>query len=95
MLTDVADYLSVVPGYGIVKLVAPSYIVNEKLSDVGFGQGGKWEIAVILIQRDKEILISPIPKEVIQANDILILAGSDDKIEKLLVDAKKQQNNGK
>lgn len=88
-LSDVSDYMSVAKGYGIGKLKAPPHLVGEKLSELGFGPKGKWEVVVLLIQREKEIIVNPGQREVIKTDDILILAGSDDKLEKLLVEAKK------
>ncbi len=88
-LSGVSDYMSVAEGYGVVKLMAPEHIVGEKLSELGFGPKGKWEVVVLLIQREKEIIVNPGQREVIKSDDVLILSGSDDKIEKLLVEAKK------
>jgi len=90
-LSNVWDYMSVAPGYGVAKLTAPSYLVGEKLSQVGFGPKGKWEVAVLLIQRGKEVIVTPGQGEVIQPDDILIVAGNDDKLERLLAEAKKNK----
>lgn len=88
-LSDVSDYMSVAKGYGVAKLKAPQHLVGEKLSELGFGPKGKWEVVVLLIQREKEIIVNPGQREVIKTDDILILAGSDDKLERLLAEAKK------
>jgi trk system potassium uptake protein TrkA len=84
ILKDVTDYMTVVSGYGIAKLVPPEHLVGSKLSDIGFGPKGKWEVAVLLIQRENEIIVNPGQKETIKEDDILIIAGGDDKLEKLL-----------
>jgi len=88
-LRDVADYMPVVEGYGVTKLMSVPHLVGKKLSDVGFGPRGKEGVAVLLIQRGKEVIITPGQREAIEQNDVLILAGSDDKLEKLLDEAKK------
>ena len=89
-LSGVSDYISLSPGYGISKLKVPAYLVKGKLSELGFGSKGKYEVAVLLIQREQEIIVTPSQAEVIKEEDVLILAGRDDNIEKLLADAKKQ-----
>ncbi len=90
-LAEVSDYMSVVPGYGVAKLAAQPYLVGEKLSDLGFGYKGKWEVAVFLIQRGDEVIVTPTPGQKIEAGDILVLAGSNDNLEKLLAEAKKNK----
>ena len=90
-LSGVSDYMSVVQGYGVSKLKVPSYLVREKLSDVGFGPKGRFEVGVLLIQRQKEVIITPGQGEIIQPDDVLILAGRDDNVEKLLAEAMKRK----
>jgi trk system potassium uptake protein TrkA len=90
-LSDVSDYLSVAQGYGVVKLMAPQYLVGKRLSEIGFGPKGRREVAVLLIQRKKEVIVTPGQGEVIDPEDVLILSGSDDNIEKLLTEAKKNK----
>ena len=89
-LSGVSDYISLSQGYGVSKLKVPSYLVKGKLTELGFGSKGKYEVAVLLIQRGQEIIVTPSQAEVIKEEDILILAGRDDNIEKLLADAKKE-----
>lgn len=85
-LAHVSDYMAVAPGYGIAKLKAPPQIVGQKLSELGCGPKGKWEVALLLLQREKEILVNPSQREVIEPDDMLVLAGNHDKLEKLLVE---------
>jgi trk system potassium uptake protein TrkA len=92
-LTDVSDYMSIVDRYGIAKLLAPPELVGHKLSEIGFGPGSRSEVAVLLIQRKKEVIINPGTEEAIQAGDVLVLAGNDDNVERLLTEAKKTKNN--
>ncbi len=90
-LSGVSDYMSIAQGYGVSKLRVPKYLTGVTLSDVGFGAKGKFEVAVLLILREAEVLITPAQAEVIKPGDILILAGQDDNIEKLLVEAEKER----
>jgi trk system potassium uptake protein TrkA len=90
-LSYVWDYMSVTEGYGIAKLSTPEYLEGQRLSDVGFGPKGKWGVAVLLIQRAEEVIVTPSQSEVIKPYDALIVAGSDDKIEGLLAEASKSK----
>jgi len=90
-LFDVSDYMSLSPGYGVSKLEAPHYFVGRKLNELGFVKKGKWEVAVFLIMRDDEIIVSPCQNETVKADDVLIIAGSHDNLEKLLAEAKKNE----
>lgn len=94
-LSDVSDYMSLTRVYGIAKLTAPPYFVGTKLSELGCGPKGKWEVAVFLILRGNEVILSPRQGEVVQANDVLVVAGSHDNLEKLLIEARKRKVEGK
>ncbi|MDD5287601.1 MAG: TrkA family potassium uptake protein [Dehalococcoidales bacterium] len=90
-LTDVSYYMPLVQEYGVAKMKAPPYLVGGRLAELGFGPKGKWEIAVLLIQREKEIIVTPGQQETIKSGDTLIVAGNNDRLEKLLEEAKKNQ----
>ena len=88
-LAEVSYYMPLVPGYGVARMTAPAYLVGEKLTDLGFGPKGKWEVAIVLIQREKEIIVTPSQQETIREGDVLVVAGNNDNLEKLLQAAKK------
>jgi trk system potassium uptake protein len=94
-LRDAIDYMLIVHGYGISKIPALPHLVGETLSNLGFGPKGKAEAAVLMIQRKNEVLVTPEPGEIIKSGDIIVIAGNDDKVEKLLSEAKKntKENN--
>lgn len=94
-LLAVSDYMSISEGYGIARLTAADYLVSEKLSDLGFGYKGKWETAVLLIQRGDEVIVTPTPGTKVEAGDVLVLAGNNDKLEKLLEEARKNREKSK
>jgi len=95
-LPEISYYMPLVADYGVTRMSAPAYLVGEKLSDLGFGPRGKWEIAVMLIQREKEIIVTPSQQELVRTGDIIVLAGNNDNLEKLLEEARnKQQANNK
>ncbi len=90
---EIMDYIPLGEGYGVAKFEAPSYLVGRTLEDIGFGPAGKRNVAVLLLQRGKEAIVSPSLQEVVSLVDILIVAGSDDRIEKLLIEAEENNEN--
>lgn len=90
-LTDVLDYISVGPSYGVAKLAVPPHFIGKTLSELGLGHRGRLEVPVLLIQRRNEVIVTPDRSEVVKTDDILVVAGSDDKLEQLLTEAKKKQ----
>lgn len=90
-LGDIIDYIPVVPGYGVLKLIAPPYFIGETLSGLGFGAKGKWEVAVLLIQREKEVLLNPSNSETVHSGDTLVVAGNVDNLEELFAEAQKSK----
>jgi trk system potassium uptake protein len=89
MLTDVLDYMSVDPSYGVAKIAPPSSFVGRTLAELGLGPGGRWEVAVLLIRREREVIVGPDRMEVVRPDDIIIVSGSDVHLEQLLTEARK------
>ncbi len=90
-LRDVSDYMSVAEKYGVAKMKVPPYCVGKTLEGLGFGPEGKWELAALLVQRGKEVIVAPALSETLRENDILVASGRDEKLEQFLTDARKQQ----
>jgi trk system potassium uptake protein TrkA len=88
-LRDVTDFVPLGIGSGIVKARAPSSFVGRTLADIGFSTGAKNGVVVLMIQRGKEALVNPSVDEVISYIDILIIAGNNDEIEKIIEKAEK------
>lgn len=87
-LPDVLDYMSISHNYGVAKFVAQRYFAGKSLSDLGFGRGGRWGIAVLLIQREREAVVTPDRTEMVRTGDVLVVAGNDDKLEEFLAAAR-------
>jgi trk system potassium uptake protein TrkA len=83
-MRGVVDFIPLDNGSGIVKAKAPSYFVGKTLEDIGFGTGEGNKAVVLMIQRGKEGLINPGVDEVVSHIDVLIMAGDNSTIEKLL-----------
>ncbi len=95
MLTEVSDYMTITPSFGIAKYKVAPHLAGESLESLEIGRIGKWEVAALLIQREKEVIVTPDKAEVLQADDIMILSGSDDKLVKMLTDFRERKNNNK
>ena len=89
MLTQVLDYLPLAAAYGIAKVSPPNSFIGRTLAELGLGREGKWEIAVLIVQREREVIVTPDRMEVVRANDVLVVSGNDLKIEQMLVEARK------
>jgi uncharacterized protein with PhoU and TrkA domain len=63
--------------------------VGRTLAELGLGPGGRWEVAVLLIRREKEVIVGPDRMEVVRPDDIIIVSGSDVHLEQLLTEARK------
>jgi uncharacterized protein with PhoU and TrkA domain len=94
-LPDVLDYMFVAHSYGVAKIEAPQYFLGKKLQDLGFGRGGEKGVGVLMIQRGINAIVTPDRWEVVTKNDILIVAGSDDKLEQLLLEASEKTNDNR
>jgi trk system potassium uptake protein TrkA len=88
-LTQVLDYMPLAAAYGVAKVSPPNSFIGRTLSELGLGREGKWEIGVLLIQREREIIVTPDRMEVVRDNDILVVSGNDSKIEQMLTEARK------
>jgi len=93
-MRDVVDFIHLVNGSGIVKARAPEYFIGKTLEDIGFGTGTKNGAVVLMIQRGKEGLVNPSPQEVVSHVDVLIMAGNNADIERILEKSDQPVTNG-
>jgi trk system potassium uptake protein TrkA len=93
-LTEISEYMTITPSYGIAKYKVPPQLVGESLSALGLGQKGKWDVAPLLIQRGNEIIVTPDYSEVLENEDVLIFSGNDDMLEKMLGEFREKKRNG-
>jgi trk system potassium uptake protein TrkA len=83
-LKNQLDCISVVPGYCVARVEAFETLVDKRLSDLELGRGGTWDIVVLLIQRGREVIFNPPMMDVVKSGDVLMLAGTDENIDKWL-----------
>lgn len=87
ILGDIGGYMSLTPGYGVAKFQVKPFCAGQCLSDLGAGPRGRLAIAVLLIQRGKEVIVTPRESQTIDAGDVLIISGDDDKLAEFLAKA--------
>jgi len=90
LLIDVLDYMSVTQRYGISRVRALPYFVGKNLGELGFGRKGERGVAVLLIQREKEIIVAPAEKEIVRFDDVLVVGADDENLASLLSVAKRK-----
>jgi len=83
-VTHVVDYISVGAEYGVAKVTAPPHFVGKTLADLDLGRRGKLGVAVLLLQRQRDVIVAPDLAQVVKPDDVFILAGYDEKLEELL-----------
>jgi len=94
ILGNISEYMPVVSGYGIAKVEASPDFIGRTLSDLGVGPRGKHGVAVLIIKRENDVIVTPDRSEIIRQGDIIMIAGNDDKLTDLLFRAK-LDNNGR
>jgi|WetSurMetagenome_2_1015567.scaffolds.fasta_scaffold357129_2 trk system potassium uptake protein len=87
-IREATDYMPVSQTFGISKLPALPFLVGRTLFEAGFGLKGRWEVGVLMLQHKNEVTVAPELKQTIKEGDVLIVSGEDDKIERLLEDAR-------
>lgn len=73
------DYISLSTATGIAKLQAPANLIGRTLAECTGARQSK--LNVLLIKRGRNLITVPHFKEVIQANDELVVVGADTDIE--------------
>jgi trk system potassium uptake protein TrkA len=84
----VSDYMPLTPSYGVAKIEVRIDMAGRTLGEWGLGPRGKSHIPVLLIQRDKEIIVSPGEDEIAKYGDVLVVSAADDRLESFLAEVK-------
>jgi len=83
-LKGVVDFIPLEKSSGIIKVKAPSYFVGKTLADLGFSTGATNGAVVLMLQRGKEGIVNPSVDEVVSRIDVLIIAGNNIDMDRLL-----------
>ena len=79
---DVVDYLELSPSFGISKITPPPASVGKTLEEADLGPESKLGLSVLVIKRGNDVILHPDRFERVQANDVLVVAGKDEQLEK-------------
>ena len=83
---EVLEYMELTPKFGFSKIRPPATVVGKTLEEAGLGGlRDKYGVAVVAIRRDREPILAPSKDEIIQPDDLLIIAGREDMLEKIQV----------
>ncbi|PSL50859.1 trk system potassium uptake protein TrkA [Salsuginibacillus halophilus] len=78
---NVLDHLELSDEYSISELVAGSTIAGETIYDLDFRE--KYGSSILAIKRGDDMIVSPLPDETIQQNDVIIVLGANQDINRL------------
>ena len=81
---NVQEYMSMNSTYGISKILVPKHIEGKSLKDLSIGTSrDKYNLTALGIIRSKNIILNPDVNEIIKKDDILLIAGNNELIDKL------------
>ncbi len=78
---NLIDYIELAPGYSIIEVVAKEPFVGKTLRQLDFR--AKYGIHVLALRRGDEVQMAPDPDALIQAGDVLVAMGENDRLEEL------------
>ncbi len=78
---NLVDYLEVIPGYGIAKLVVPPTLSGRELGQLALK--ATFGLTTLILRRGEELIVNPSRSEVVNQGDVLVLAGRDEQLEAL------------
>lgn len=79
--TNIMDYIELSPKFSIVEIAIPKLLRNKTLRESNIR--AKYGLNVVAIKRHDNLIISPLPTEILMENDIAIVVGSNESINRL------------
>lgn len=79
--TNIIDYINLSDKFAIVEIEPHVNWINKSILDSNVR--AKYGLNIVAIKRNNHIIVSPLPSEVIQEKDILIVVGKNDTIQKI------------
>ena len=80
-LPGIEQYMELTSTYGISKIKVPTRFISQTLKNSNFNNlRDRYGVALIAIQRGEDIILNPDENQTLTSNDILIIAGPDEKI---------------
>lgn len=77
---NMLDYIELSKEYNIEEIVIPSIMANKTLRELDIR--ARYNISVIALIRDGEIIVSPAPDQIIYNEDLLVMIGSREDLAK-------------
>ncbi|MEA4926102.1 MAG: TrkA family potassium uptake protein [Syntrophomonadaceae bacterium] len=75
------EQINLSPEYSIIELIVPQLFIHKTLNEIGLRQ--KMGVTVLAIRRGASIIVSPEPDEKLQPQDIVVVLGSNNDLEKM------------
>ena len=79
--TNVIDYINLSDKFAIVEIEPLKNWINSSILDSNVR--AKYGLNIVAIKRHNDIIVSPLPNEIIQEHDILVVVGRSDVIQKI------------
>ena len=81
---NLQEYLELGSNFGLSRMRAPQEFDDKTLKELGFsGPRDKYGLAVLAVLRGRDVTVNPSENERIQAGDLLVLAGEDERLQSL------------
>lgn len=79
--TNVLEYIELSPDLSIAEISAPKTLIGQSLAEANLR--AKYEVNVVAVKRNEELIVPPPPGEKIREGDILIFVGQTRGIQKM------------
>ncbi len=77
----VVDYLEISPTFSIEELSVSERMAGSTLAQLDLK--ARYGVSILLIRRDSQLMISPVPDTVLQAGDVLVVVGENRQLTRL------------
>ncbi len=81
LTTNVIDYINLSDKFAIVEIEPHKNWINSSILDSNVR--AKYGLNIVAIKRNSKIIVSPLPSEIIEENDVLVVVGRNDVIQKI------------
>ena len=82
---NIQDYMELTSQYGISRLRPPEHLHGLSFREAGLaGAREKYGVAVLAVRRGRDLVLTPDPEDRIQSGDVLVVAGRDEILARLI-----------
>ena len=84
-LPGVQAYMELTSSFGISRVEVPAKYVEQSLKSSGFSNvRDKYGVVILAIQRRDDVILNPDEDEVLREKDVLLIAGTDDRVARVI-----------